>query len=388
MHGCYENLISGYVDEGIQELTGFQPEKIVLKSEKTGLFPSKMIEQHYGGEDGFWDFILERDAEKCLMGCSIKGNGKSGPQIMDGKPSGLQLNHAYGVSDVIEFVDPFESENRKKIRLLRLRNPWGKSEFLGAWSAGSQEINKYRNMIQAYIDGLPKDEQFDMDADDGTFFISFEDWTDHFTTLFLNNDFPDHWTGVRFKSAWTKANSGGLPNAYSTELLQRYAKNPQFLIRPLEDTAVMFSLCQTGGRLPTKGEYHEYPFIETLHYANTAVFQIPDGQMILHEFDKDMLQLMTPVKRERENSGRLKLKAGQTYIFIPSTEIAGKRGTFYLSIYFNQPLRNVEVRRIFNPQDKNTKRDQMLPSLIAEEAEKKTKGIPAWKVQFIKESLG
>lgn len=23
MHGCYENLISGYVDEGIQELTGF-----------------------------------------------------------------------------------------------------------------------------------------------------------------------------------------------------------------------------------------------------------------------------------------------------------------------------------------------------------------------------
>ena len=23
MHGCYENLTSGYVDEGIQELTGF-----------------------------------------------------------------------------------------------------------------------------------------------------------------------------------------------------------------------------------------------------------------------------------------------------------------------------------------------------------------------------
>jgi len=23
LHGCYENLISGYVDEGIQELTGF-----------------------------------------------------------------------------------------------------------------------------------------------------------------------------------------------------------------------------------------------------------------------------------------------------------------------------------------------------------------------------
>ena len=30
MHGCYENLISGYIDEGIQELTGFQPEKILI----------------------------------------------------------------------------------------------------------------------------------------------------------------------------------------------------------------------------------------------------------------------------------------------------------------------------------------------------------------------
>ena len=39
LHGCYENLISGYVDEGIQELTGFQPEKILIKNENSGVFP-------------------------------------------------------------------------------------------------------------------------------------------------------------------------------------------------------------------------------------------------------------------------------------------------------------------------------------------------------------
>lgn len=43
MHGCYGNLISGYVDEGILELTGFQPEKILIRNEKTGVFPHKMI---------------------------------------------------------------------------------------------------------------------------------------------------------------------------------------------------------------------------------------------------------------------------------------------------------------------------------------------------------
>jgi len=43
LHGCYGNLISGYIDEGIQELTGFQPEKVLIRNEKTGCFPNKMI---------------------------------------------------------------------------------------------------------------------------------------------------------------------------------------------------------------------------------------------------------------------------------------------------------------------------------------------------------
>ena len=44
LHGCYGNLISGYIDEGIQELTGFQPEKVLLRNDKTGAFPHKMID--------------------------------------------------------------------------------------------------------------------------------------------------------------------------------------------------------------------------------------------------------------------------------------------------------------------------------------------------------
>lgn len=43
LHGCYGNLISGYIDEGVQELTGFQPEKVLIRDESSGLFPHKMI---------------------------------------------------------------------------------------------------------------------------------------------------------------------------------------------------------------------------------------------------------------------------------------------------------------------------------------------------------
>jgi len=205
LYGCYENLISGYVDEGIQELTGMQPEKIFIRDEKTGTFPHKTIQQHYGGAEGFWKYLLARKNESCLMGCSIKGNGKNGPLIINGKNTGLIMNHAYSLNDIIEFEDEFNKG--EVIRLLRLRNPWGNSEWLGAWNDKSPEVEKYRHKLEEYIASLAPDEQFKLGADDGTFLISFNDWKDNFSTLFINIDFPEDWTGVRFKSKWTKSNA-------------------------------------------------------------------------------------------------------------------------------------------------------------------------------------
>lgn len=43
----------------------------------------------------------------------------------------------------------------------------------------------------AYINTLPEDEKFDLEADDGTFFMEYAEWKDIFSTLFLNVDFPD-----------------------------------------------------------------------------------------------------------------------------------------------------------------------------------------------------
>ena len=336
LHGCYENLISGYVDEGIQELTGMQPEKIFIRDEKTGVFPHKMIKLNYGGADGFWDFLTQRDLDGCLLGCSIKGD-KGGPQIIEGKPSGLIINHAYGINDIFELKDPWDL--KKVIRLLRLRNPWGSSEWLGAWSGDSTEMKKYGEVIKAtYISKLPPDEQFALDADDGTFLMHYDDWKDNFSTLFLNIDFPEDWTGVRFKSKWTKSNSAGLPTSYEKEPLEKFAKNPQFYIKPAYDAEVMISLTQIGGRLPVDGQYSDYPFSEQLNYAAVSIFELNPGQTTLDKFDKNRLVFMSPIKRERENSGRCVLKAGKdkAYVVVCAPEIEGKKGDFYLSVYFNQ----------------------------------------------------
>lgn len=103
-----------------------------------------MIEQNYGGYNGFWEFLKERRNDNCLMGCSIKGNGKEGEVVIDGKTCGLIMNHAYSLNDVIEFPDRFDKNKKKMIKLLRLRNPWGNSEWKFAWSDNSKEREQYK----------------------------------------------------------------------------------------------------------------------------------------------------------------------------------------------------------------------------------------------------
>lgn len=63
------------------------------------------------------------------------------------------------------------------------------------------------------------------------------------------------------------------------------------------------------------------------------------------------------------------------------------RGRFFLSVYFNQALRDVSIKRVFHPDDANSAKDQVLPFFIPEEAEKLVNQTPAWKIKLVKESL-
>lgn len=60
------------------------------------------------------------------------------------------MNHAYGLNDVFELPDLDQDPKEKPVpkKLLRLRNPWGKSEWLGAWSDASPEAAKYKESIE------------------------------------------------------------------------------------------------------------------------------------------------------------------------------------------------------------------------------------------------
>uniref|UniRef100_A0A3P9QIZ7 Calpain catalytic domain-containing protein n=1 Tax=Poecilia reticulata TaxID=8081 RepID=A0A3P9QIZ7_POERE len=104
LFGCYESLAGGNTGDAVVDFSGAVAEAIDLQKEK-----------YYG-------FGLESRTD-----------------------NGLVRGHAYSVTDVKRvrlghgLLAYFKNET---IPLIRLRNPWGKTEWTGAWSDSSEEWSK------------------------------------------------------------------------------------------------------------------------------------------------------------------------------------------------------------------------------------------------------
>jgi hypothetical protein len=201
LHGCYQTLISGFLDDALSDLTGLVSEKIKMQVKVKGhdVFNKKQLTS----PDAFWDFIMKMTTDKCMMGCSAVGETE-GELVVDGERTGVLKGHAYGVIDAftIEHKDgqPKKPNGRAYSRMLRIRNPWGKLEWRGKWSDNSEELDDNLEAVQAYIDSLDEEEKFFPGADDGTFLMCYSDFRSVYSNLFVSVDFPTEWTGVRFSS--------------------------------------------------------------------------------------------------------------------------------------------------------------------------------------------
>jgi hypothetical protein len=168
LHHCYMALISGFIDDGLNDMTGLVSEKLRLKN-KQGQFSID--------KEMFWDVLVENRKNNTLMGCSITGQEIEHEVTIDGEKTGLLANHAYSILDVIQLPD---GGDQKGIRLLRIRNPWGNTEWEGRWSDGSPELVQHLDVIKEYIKKTaaenPEYEIWDPIADDGTFLMQYRDW--------------------------------------------------------------------------------------------------------------------------------------------------------------------------------------------------------------------
>jgi hypothetical protein len=90
------------------------------------------------------------------------------------RKTGLIVDHVYIVTDVYA--------EGSKLRLIRLRNPWGKTEWKGAWADDSSNWNK--------ISKEKKEKLKFGSLNDGNFWMSYADWLVHFDTCEVCNLTP------------------------------------------------------------------------------------------------------------------------------------------------------------------------------------------------------
>ncbi|KAF8716548.1 Cysteine proteinase, partial [Rhizoctonia solani] len=178
LHGDYASLDGGYASEAIEDLTGGV----------SSIFHTHDILD----EDRFWEEELLRVNQDRLFGCFIYNTDDSGESEL---VNGLFAGHAYSVISALEV-------NGK--RFLRLRNPWGKVEWTGAWSDGSKE------WTAEWLAFLPQlQHKF---GNDGEFLMEYKDFLATWTIIERCRLFNSDW---KLSSMWINATSRGIPSARS-----------------------------------------------------------------------------------------------------------------------------------------------------------------------------
>ena len=151
VHGGYHNVEAGYISEALAALTG-APVHTYFVTKATA--------------EENWRIICEGERNNYIMASSSSDFNRTGNDAAD-RSTGLSGLHAYSLLSAHEVY-----ANGRQVKLIKLRNPWGKGEWKGDWSDSSHLWTpELRHQL-----GL-------VDEDDGIFFMSYEDFQKYFSNF-------------------------------------------------------------------------------------------------------------------------------------------------------------------------------------------------------------
>ena len=110
IHNCYEALISGFIDDGLTDMTALAQTKIVFRKKNSRkvkirrmLPKDKKDKELYKQNmiDELWNTLKEARDNHSMMGCSAFGGTEHEIQRPEGVPCGILAGHAYSIIDVL-----------------------------------------------------------------------------------------------------------------------------------------------------------------------------------------------------------------------------------------------------------------------------------------------
>ncbi|NXY06856.1 CAN5 protein, partial [Pteruthius melanotis] len=329
--GSYQALDGGCAAEALVDFTGAVAESINLAEGKYGEVISVQMK--------LFEDLMKVHKRGGFISCSISSPGRPSEAETE---MGLVVGHAYSVTAIRKLrlgerlLFSFKAE---KLFMVRLRNPWGRKEWHGAWSDSSEEWKKVSDSERKNLGLTVKN--------DGEFWMTFEDWCKNFTDVDVcrtvnTSYFSLHktWEKEMMHGAWAKHPepllnlSGGCFDNRET-----FLQNPQYLfdVKKAKDE-VLVSLQQEDRRRykkEGKGDNITIGF---------EILKVEDNRRYrLHKLTVQERVATSPYSNTRSVFLRRTLQQGR-YLLIPTTYIPGVPTKFILRLYTDVPSKLRELK--------------------------------------------
>ncbi|XP_059954299.1 calpain-3 isoform X6 [Mesoplodon densirostris] len=315
LHGSYEALKGGNTTEAMEDFTGGVTEFFEIKDAPRDMY--KIMKK-----------AIERGS---LMGCSI--DTIVPVQYETRMACGLVKGHAYSVTGLEEAL--YKGE---KVKLVRLRNPWGQVEWNGSWS------DSWKNW--SFVDKNEKARLQHQVTEDGEFWMSYDDFIYHFTKLeicnltadALESDRLQTWTVSVNEGRWVRGcSAGGCRNFPDT-----FWTNPQYRLKLLEeddDPDESEVICSFLVALMQKNRRKDRKLGANLFTIGFAIYEVPkEMHGNKQHLQKDFFLYNASKARSktyinmREVSERFRLPPSE-YVIVPSTYEPHQEGEFILRVF-------------------------------------------------------
>ena len=197
INGCYARIAcGGHCNEAFDALTDAYTELI-------------HIQTYLDKREKLWEILFLYKKNNYVMCAGSKHFG-----IFDN--AGLIGGHAYTLMNLFDLKE-------EKIKLVKLRNPWGEKEFVGDWSDKS---SKWTNEIK-------KKANFEAAKDDGIFYMSYDDFTKYFSIIEILKIKKNYGTVGSCKIKKTEAHKCQIIKFELKEkrhiFINLYEKNPRYI---------------------------------------------------------------------------------------------------------------------------------------------------------------
>ncbi|XP_032432816.1 calpain-5-like [Xiphophorus hellerii] len=320
LFGCYESLDGGNTGDAVVDFSGAVAEAIDLQEEK--YYTDKKT------QDKLFDNLLKVWEHNGIISSSINPQGF---ELESRTDNGLVRGHAYSVTDVkrVQLSHGLRAYFKNDtIPLIRLRNPWGKIEWTGAWSDSSVEWSKIGDAERGNL-GITV-------ADDGEFWMSFTDWCKNFTDAdichLMNTSL------ISTEKNWNEAVNFGKWTRHSNPLLNRcggcinnketFLQNPQYLFDVTKESdEVLISLQQKDRRI-----YRKEGQGDNLDIGFRVVKVEVNRKYRLHNMETLKSMHKSTFLPARMVFMRCEMPKGR-YVVIPTTFDAFIEGEFMLRLY-------------------------------------------------------